>query len=270
MLRWDSLPPMNPATRLASRVLPLVPRGAGDRRLARAVFARGTEGVAVRRLSGGARVRLDLSDWPQAQAYLLGRYDPATVQFVVDRLPQGGVFVDGGAHIGLVSLQVAARRPDATVYAFEPHPLALEGLRANVALNPSATVHVRPAALSSAAGTLSFSLDRHKLGTGDATVPTVTLEQALAADGVARVDVLKLDVEGHELAALQGAEPLLAAQAIGAVTLEAMDAHGDTRAPGELLERHGYWAVPLPDVRPAAVRRLRAGESENVAYLAPR
>lgn len=47
------------------------------------------------------------------------------------RLPPGAVIIDVGANIGLFSLFARTECPDATVYAFEPSPVAFRALEAN-------------------------------------------------------------------------------------------------------------------------------------------
>jgi FkbM family methyltransferase len=264
-----SATPRPPPTsaRLASALLSRLPRGAGDRRAAVALYQRRPRAwsCTTQVLVGGARMELELSDWPQAQAFLLRSYDPETVRFVTSHLPPAGVFLDGGAHVGLVSMQVAMQRPDVSVVAFEPHPGRVLALRRNAERN-GARVTVVHAGLSDRAGELPFDLSRHAVLAGaGATIPVVTIDAYLAAHGLPRADVLKLDVEGHELAALRGATAALRDGRVGAVTIEAMLDGGPAM---RLLEELGFARVALPDLRPGWIARRRPYEAhENAGYV---
>jgi hypothetical protein len=79
--------------------------------------------------------------------------------------------------------------------------------------------------------------------------------------------VLKLDIEGHELAALNGARDALDDGRIRAVTLEATHGAGPAM---RLLEEHGFRPTEMPDTRaPWIARRRRYAQRENVAYTRP-
>jgi FkbM family methyltransferase len=242
-------------------LLSRVPRGAGDIRVAEMIYARVLRERTVVGQVGRARLELDLADWPQAQAYLLRRYDPATVRFVLDHLPPNGVFVDVGAHVGLIST------PDVAVHAFEPHPVKGEALRRNLALN-SVPATVNALALSDRKGDVAFDADSHsiyKAGADAIKVRTERLDDYFDDRGIETVDVLKLDVEGHEEAVLHGAERTLASGRIRAVTLEALDVHGDTAHAAALLEKY-MRRVPTPDPR-ARMVRWRKIDPENASYV---
>lgn len=253
----------------ARRVLSRLPTGAADRRLAQMVYQRQRRPfVTESTLAGGATVRLDTADWPQAQAYLLGRYDVASVRFIVDHLPADGVFLDGGGHVGLISTQVAAARPGAQVHAFEPHPRIAPLYRRNASASANGSIRLTQAGLSDRPGELRFDVDVFAVDEhGTETVPMTTIDQYLADNEIERVDVLKLDIEGHELAALRGASSALESGAIRAVIVEAMDAHADTAAPEQLLLANGFERVELPDPRPWVLRSLRPWRPENTGFV---
>jgi hypothetical protein len=127
-------------------------------------------------------------------------------------------------------------------------------------------VTVVHAGLSDRAGELPFDLSRHAVLAGaGATIPVVTIDAYLAAHGLPRADVLKLDVEGHELAALRGATAALRDGRVGAVTIEAMLDGGPAM---RLLEELGFARVALPDLRPGWIARRRPYEAhENAGYV---
>jgi|GEM_PF-3633711 len=253
----------------AATLLRHVPIGLGDRRAAAEVFRRmAAPPPGDVRLSNGACLSLDPSDWPQTQAWLLRRYDVSTVRFIIDHLPEiGGVFVDGGAHVGLVSYQVAASCPAVSIHAFEPHPVVATAYERNGGLNPDARVTLNRAGLSRQDGTLSFDPGTHAVGNGSLEIPVLRLDDYLDDHHVEHVDVLKLDVEGHEFDALLGAERSLRSGRIKAVTLEAMEEHGDALRPAAFLREIGFRQVPMPDPRPRWVARWRPFRPENCGFF---
>lgn len=125
------------------------------------------------------------------------------------------VFVDIGANVGAYSLWISARAgPGATVIAFEPHPRTFAKLAFNIAANAAAIV-AKNLAIAGEAGEMELfsdgggnighaSLLREGAGNVRAseTVAVAPLAATLAELGVARIDLLKIDVEGFEDRAL--------------------------------------------------------------------
>ena len=172
-------------------------------------------------------MRLDLEDAEQRKVYFFGHYHERYEAALVARLlDPGEVFWDVGANVGYFSL-VAAAAVGATgeVVAFEPGAAALERLTENVSLNPYKNIRIFNLAVADADGeaTLyradgiadsSASLFSAAAGAaGGETCRTVALDGLLQQEGLRPPDFLKLDVEGAELAALQGAAGLLTAPA---------------------------------------------------------
>ncbi len=143
------------------------------------------------------------------------------------------VIVDG-ANFGqwASAIDRALGNPDARFFLFEPQ-LACQEVLGELAL-PNKTViraavgdHAGEALLSGASpGYGAASLyERHDTYFGDMSahqekVEVVTLDDVTRDHGLERVDLLKLDVEGAELAALHGARRSLAAGVIRAVAFE--------------------------------------------------
>jgi FkbM family methyltransferase len=165
-----------------------------------------------------------------------GRGDLGTIgEIFVDRLHQvrdfvpsdGDTCVDVGAHIGCVALQWRLSNPTGRIIAVEPHPVTVQALRANCALNPGAPITVVEAAVGSTDGPVTLILDAHEnrmaLTAGEhlrqlrytfaaqrrASVPGMTLDSLAATHGLRRVHLLKIDVEGFEVECLKGAEHAL-------------------------------------------------------------
>lgn len=229
-----------------SYVAGLLPERSGQWRIAETYWhrRRPPHRLLEQRLVRGPRVTLDIGDRTQAMAYLTRRYSPDLVGEIVARLPAGGLFVDVGANVGLISAQVAHKRPDARIVAFEANPKAGDLFERNA---PGALLI--PTAVTDHNGTVRFDAPDTDLGWGQIsdngrlTVPAVTLDAYTAAHNIDRVDVLKIDVEGSEPDVLTGARGLLERQAIRAVIVELNDenlaARGSSRT-DVLATLNGY------------------------------
>ena len=137
----------------------------------------------------------------------------------MDLIAPGSRVVDVGANIGVYALPWAAANPGVTVYAFEPNPTVHARLARNVALNRlGARVRLYSEALSDRAGTATLygSDDMSSLNQGvnagrqaaPIDVPLVRLDDVLGEEG-APVSLVKIDVQGHELEVLRGAEAVI-------------------------------------------------------------
>jgi FkbM family methyltransferase len=230
------------AVRLGAQVLGALPPGLGQFRAAQWYWHRRhpPHKLMRQRLAGGPSLWLDIGDRTQALAYMTRRYDHATVRRLLAYLPHDGMFFDVGANVGLITCQVAHRRPDVRITAFEANPAAAKIWRRNAGLTGAVLVD---AAVSAAPGTVSFAAPGHDLGAGRVVsdgfqVPAVTIDAYCAEHEIATIDVLKVDVEGSEPDVIAGAQGMLASGSIRVAQLEANDqllvARGTSR--GELIE----------------------------------
>jgi len=170
----------------------------------------------------GARARLRPNGNTAEKRALLNpaRFDPEEFEFITSSLPKGGVFLDIGANVGLYSLvasQVAG--PEGTVLAFEPNPPVFERLQTNALLNnESGGASIEPIqnAVSNKETRLRFLHPGRNLGEGRVIDPGsseedgevievagVLLQDALTERGITHIDMVKIDIEGHEIYALE-------------------------------------------------------------------
>ncbi|HEY0858679.1 MAG TPA: amino acid adenylation domain-containing protein, partial [Albitalea sp.] len=195
------------------------------------------------------------------------------------RLDGAACIVDVGANIGLFTLFAARHCAGATIHAFEPIPPVLRSLRLNAAVHaPNARVHgcalgASPGRESfnfyphntvvsgrvSAAGqareaVAAFVQRQLQRGVSEALVDELvddrlvseqidcevrTLSQVIDADGIGRIDLLKVDVESAEEAVLHGIAPAHWPR-IGQVVMEVHDVEGRLARIVSLLRGQGF------------------------------
>jgi FkbM family methyltransferase len=158
-------------------------------------------------------------------------------------------FLDVGANGGLYSWLCKAVHADAHVSAFEPAPVASAALRRICEAN-SLEVTCHPVAVGAAAGESTLYLSAKsdasnslvrgfRRAVGEVRVPVVALDDHVATHGLVP-DVVKIDVEGYEEAALAGASRLLTEHR-PAIVIELLPTHAERADRARtLLEEAGY------------------------------
>jgi FkbM family methyltransferase len=141
--------------------------------------------------------------------------DRTFVRLLAEATPAGGTVLEGGAHLGFVTVHAAkAVGPEGRVLAFEPNAAVHPVLRENLAANGVAErVSLVPKALGDTAGAARFFVreDTSSLLDLAPDAHSVEVDVVRADEEVpGPVDVVKLDVEGSETAALRGMARLLA------------------------------------------------------------
>lgn len=166
---------------------------------------------------------------------LTHQHEAETVACLRSLVQPGMVVLDVGAHVGYYArLAADLVGPSGRVIAFEPHPRNYAMLQRNVGHLPQVTLIQRAAAetegtadlydylMMSASGSLHYDeslreVQRANTGEQDVaprledgfqmqkfTVRTTPIDEVLRELNVTRVDLIKMDIEGAEMSALQG------------------------------------------------------------------
>ena len=207
-------------------------------------------------LPWGLPLEIDASETIGMAISKVGVYDLMVPEALLRLAGPGETVLDVGANIGMNTGALAlAVAPGGRVIAYEPHPGLHAGLVATIAtwqLEPA--IEVRAEAVSNTSGSATLKVPRdfdHNVGTASLTdahfgeaaeledfaVPAVALDDAFP-DPDDKIGVLKIDIEGHELAAFRGAERLLSVGCIRDIIFEEHQVLPTDVS--RLLEDHGY------------------------------
>ena len=153
--------------------------------------------------------------------FLTGTYEPNELIWMSEELTKGMTMIDVGAHVGLYSM-VASRLVGelGVIIALEPSAREFQRLAFHVTLNNLQNIRCIQAAASDSSGkaslrvawewnsghnTLGKFFDHAVVTAREEGVRTQTIDALVAAQRLERVDLVKIDVEGHELKVLAGA-----------------------------------------------------------------
>jgi FkbM family methyltransferase len=169
----------------------------------------------------GAQFVMPTKDITLTPSVMSGVFERHELDIFERACSAGATVLDVGANIGLYSVIAAQRTgPSGTVYAFEPVPENIAFLRKNLELNGvTGRVAVQEVAVGEADGELEIFLSDRQIGTHSAAkatvgggaavksvkVPMRSVDAFVANNGISRIDVVKVDVEGYDGQVLQGA-----------------------------------------------------------------
>lgn len=185
--------------------------------------------------------------------------EPDTLDWIDQFGGRGKCLYDVGANIGLYTLYALKRHPGMQVEAFEPYAPNREACIQNLSLNRvGAAVHSYALGASTGRGELRM-VQPERGGTGTLIknshgVTRIKTLDACLAEGMPVPTMLKIDVDGHEWAVLQGAAGLLRNPRLETILVEIT---GDLRPISTILEAAGLvydsrsaWTVYLSDGQP--------------------
>jgi len=170
------------------------------------------------RLPNGCNINCDLTEYVQRQIYFLGVFEPVESFLFTRLLRPGDVVADVGANVGQYTLLAAtAVGPAGAVHSFEPVPSTYATLLENISRNKLSNVSANRAALWHQPATIalgrapemignlgSFSIGFADMQSGVVEAPAWTLDEYAARNGVSRIDLIKMDIQGAEPFALRG------------------------------------------------------------------
>lgn len=147
--------------------------------------------------------------------------------WLLSLLPPAPLIVDVGVHAGRFSQEALRRRPQARIIGFEPAKSMQRALAAMFA--DESRVELLCYAVSDRRGEMDFFdssdgcsslVGGRRLGTDRYRVETIRLDEFADDRGYSKVEMLKIDAEGYDLPALEGAEGLIDQEAVDMFSFE--------------------------------------------------
>lgn len=175
-------------------------------------------------LPGGGAVELHARETLGFTTLLNGGFEAAEIQRAIDLAAPGTIAIDVGANVGVYTVALARAVRNGRVVAVEPDTATIRRLQANLARNSLANVLVIEGVAGDVDGTAKLhiaddpaysSIGQIEAGhrpVDTRLVASARLDTVWAELGRPPVSLIKVDVEGAEVAVLRGAPTLLASE----------------------------------------------------------
>ncbi|KYG64752.1 hypothetical protein AZI86_11130 [Bdellovibrio bacteriovorus] len=188
----------------------------------RRLFGVHPEGIAYVK-SKGLKFFLYLGDLYGPSYHLMhwgvDSYESENQKYISRVLSNDSVFLDVGANVGIYSVLAAMEGPNTKVYAFEPDSKSRECIQANIDHNGLNNIKIVSEALSDREGTAVFYMDQNNHGGNSLnkdSIPNVetakkvsvsltTMDLFVKKEDLKKIDLIKIDVQEHEVEVLNGA-----------------------------------------------------------------
>ena len=196
---------------------------------------------------------LDLSDPEPRNVFAKGLFEPDFFKIASRLLPANGIFFDLGANAGLCSFGLIPSHPSSQYHLFEANEDLISLMKRSSSLHPKVSLSINHACITERSGKTRFFLEKSQSGQSHLAtakeqgikVPNLVLDEYLLSRQIKHIDFMKMDLEGHELAALKGMDTSLQENMVKAIYLETMPENQsryglETNAPLLFLEKNGY------------------------------
>lgn len=224
-------------------------------------------GIRTATTSHGDIMEVIADDLIGKHILLSRQFDRSPINMLINLGQRGDRILDIGANIGYMSCCMLDAIAEATITCVEPQPLIVDLLAKNMERNHAGRFTVVRAALSDHAGTIQMAVDESNRGASHVVRPnelvgTTSISALKTSEFLAsldRVDLLKIDVEGHEEVILRDGQDEIARLRPRAILLEdqmqRMHPHGSI---GHILSNIGYtvfgickslWRTKLVEIR---------------------
>jgi FkbM family methyltransferase len=175
----------------------------------------------------GINYKVDLAEGIDFSIFLFGNFQRYITQNRYFSLPDDAIIYDIGANIGSMTLKFAQLAQKGSVYAFEPTNYAFNKLLTNVELNPELSHRIVPIQrFVSNHSEIKHKIKAHSSWRIDGkyvdanplhggiiksaeSVPVITIDYFCREREITRVNLIKIDTDGHEYSILRGAQKSL-------------------------------------------------------------
>jgi FkbM family methyltransferase len=185
------------------------------------LFNKTGQGVINQKTPWGSFIEIDINETIGNSIYSTRIYDLALSETLWRLVEPGNFVLDVGANIGFItSLCSYKSGPQGKVWAFEPNPIILSRLNKNIRNNRYPNTTLYPFALSDSnkegylelPETFTYNQGVAYVKNGTHSTNAIKIELRKLDDMIDAgtiINVLKIDVEGHELTVLRGAQQLI-------------------------------------------------------------
>ena len=213
-----------------------VPRFKGKNIIANKLLApflrgKGYETIVTLKTPVGGRLISGLDDWIPWNVFINGRYEEGCEDYMLDMAKQATVIFDVGANIGYFAIQFGKMLHDTgNVHCFEPMKYQFNVLQRNIEENNLDNIILNKAIVSNEQNAIKRIYFSGIDNTGSSSleiesslyedVRCITIDEYSVQHNIDKIDLMKIDVEGHELKVLLGASRMLEARKIGSLFVE--------------------------------------------------
>jgi len=145
-----------------------------------------------------------------------GEYDWHQIELLAGLVSRSSRLIFAGAHIGALLIPIVRAAGTRAVIAYEPSPSNFQLLNMNLALNGIAGIVLVNSAIGEHPGKIRFTENQINTGNsridmahGAIEVPADTLDRTVPPEWES-IDLIVMDIEGSEVAAMRGAQAVLA------------------------------------------------------------
>jgi len=178
----------------------------------------------------GLIYEVDLSEGIDLSLFLFGNFQSHVTKNKFLNISKGDTIIDIGGNFGIMALQFAKAAPGGRVISFEPTHYAISRFQRNLELNPALKQQIsivnsfvsdKTTNVSDIIAFSSWKVSGEKtndtkhpvhLGSQKSSegVGSVTLDDFTSSNSFDRIDVIKIDTDGHEFMVFNGAKKTLA------------------------------------------------------------
>jgi FkbM family methyltransferase len=198
----------------------------------------------------------DLIGW---KIFFFGEYETGTNNVIEKYVKSGDTVIEAGANIGSETIILSRLVGKGHVYGFEPNPYTFERLKINKTINELTNADVYDYALGEKDSTIHFNIypkgfcnagmsSKYESTpkTKKIEVTQRTLDSFVREKNIAKVDFIKMDIQGAEMDLIQGAANTIA-QHKPIIFTEALEIYNNTKQLYETLKGYGYSVYYIED-----------------------
>lgn len=152
--------------------------------------------------------------------FVVGNYEPSTVDFLLSHIPNDGVFLDLGTNAGYFSILINESKANSSVFAFEPSTKAIQFIKAHIEKNKINRLKLYECAVCETNKDIYFTESEYESSNTyieNSTNPIIKDSKRRKVEGISldfftakeklhKIDLIKIDVEGAEADVLIGAK----------------------------------------------------------------